>query len=96
MSLGYEKRILNGLLDKYERSKAYRENSGNARVHLNPAGDAGWMEELEDPERKALFLEALDRLRDDGLIRYQWVRHEEGNLVESIHLVLDEDKVREC
>ena len=96
MSLGYEKRILNGLLDKYERSKAYREKSGNARVHLNPAGDAGWMEELEDPERKALFLEALDRLRDDGLIRYQWVRHEEGNLVESIHLVLDEDKVREC
>ena len=30
MTAGYEQRILNVLLDKYERSKAYTENSPEA------------------------------------------------------------------
>lgn len=95
MSGEYEKKILSSLLDKYEKSKAYSENSENARVFLKPAGDASLMEELENPEQKALFLETLQKLAQEGLIRYKWVRHEEGNLVDSIHLVLDADRIDE-
>lgn len=95
MTAGYEQKILNELLDKYERSKAYTENSGNARVILKPMGDERLMEELEDPEQKALFLDALDQLSRDGLIRFSWMRHEKGNLIDSIHLVLDPVCIKE-
>lgn len=95
MTAGYEQRILNVLLDKYERSKAYTENSENARVLLKPLSSERLMEELEDPEQKASFLETLDRLSRDGLIRFSWVRHETGNLIDSIHLVLDPGSLEE-
>lgn len=90
-----EKRLLNLLLDKYEKSKAFREHSAHSNVLLHPLKDAKLQEELENPDRKQLFLAALRSLQSEGLISYQWEPYEEGNLVRSIHLVLDPDKIAE-
>lgn len=95
MTEKYEKRILQTLLDKYERSTAYRAESARAHVMLKPADDRELMEELEVPENKASFIETLVWLQKEGVIRFEWVRHEEGNLVQAIHLVMNPEKIAE-
>ena len=90
------KQILNLLLDRYERSKWFREGKSQQRVSVRltdaPALDAC----MEDADRKRELLEALEELRLAGVLDYAWVRFETGNLVDRIWLCTEPELLAEA
>lgn len=78
-----EKSILNPLIDAYERKK----ESTNRRVIIK--ADKFNDYDLNHIERKKIFINAVQRLSDEGLIQFEWKRFEENNLLERIILVED-------
>ncbi len=81
-----KKQILNELLDRYERSKAFREGTSVRRVLADAASCPQFASWMEQGDSKREFLEALEELREEGLLDYSWVRFEKGNLVDKIWL----------
>ena len=86
--------ILNHLLDIYERTRAYRENTiSRQRVRWKTIEDEELQERLEQEDEKTDFLDSLQDLKQKGLVDFSFLRHEEGNLLESIWLVQDGDQI---
>lgn len=86
--------ILNHLLDIYERTKAYRENTvSRQRVRWKTIEDEELQETLEQKDEKTDFLDSLKDLKDRGLVDFSFLRHEAGNLLESIWLIQDGDRI---
>lgn len=78
-----EKSILIPLLDAYERKK----ESTNRRIIIK--ADKFKAYDLNHIEKKKIFISAVQRLSDEGLIQFEWKRFEENNLLERIILVED-------
>ena len=96
MQSHYERQLLERLLNKYEKSKAYTTGRSPRRIALTASGE-GWLQSgMEDPEEKRLFLAVLAELKKQGLIDYSWVKYETGNLVDKIWLVQEENGIWEC
>lgn len=83
------KLILDELLDRYERSKLFREGSSTKRILLDVSDHGRFSGLQERADEKREFLDALEELQDKGLIGYDWVRFEKGNLVDKIWLVTE-------
>ncbi|MCD4713083.1 MAG: DUF2220 domain-containing protein [Clostridiales bacterium] len=80
-----EKIILEALLDKYEKSQVYKsQGTQNRRVMLKPS--AFKKMDLEDYEQKSAFIDALRQLKADGIIDFEWMPFETGNLVAKLWL----------
>lgn len=92
--MNYEKELLGRLIEKYEKSKAYTTGVFSKRIALTVSQESWIQEYMEQPDEKRLFLGTLEDLRRDGLIDYSWEKYEEGNLVEKIWLVPDENMIR--
>ena len=88
-----KKQILNELLDRYERSKAFREGESSKRVLVDVSSSSMFSSWMEQGDSKREFLESLEALRREGLINYSWERFEKGNLVDKVWLVTDEAAV---
>lgn len=83
-----EKQVLNQLIDKYERSKHVSEAASSRRVILN-AREIKLYQSGSYSDKQAVHLAAED-LRSMGLVDYQWVAFEEGNLLDKLFLNLDQ------
>ena len=81
-----EKLVLNELLDRYERSKWFREGYSKQRVLMKASEvpEIHAMEENADAWRS--LLQGLARLKQYGLLDYSWVRFEKDHLVDEIWL----------
>lgn len=88
--------ILNGLLDRYERSRLFREGSSSQRIFLRPMKERPFSDWMNQADRKQTFLETLQELKRRGLIDFEWVRFEQGNLVERIWLITEEAALQNC
>ncbi|MDO5702111.1 MAG: DUF2220 family protein [Lachnospiraceae bacterium] len=88
-----KRKILNELLDQYERSKLFREGSSARRVMLQVSANRKFAAFNENADEKEEFLAALSELTDAGLTEFSWVRFEKGNLVDRVFLVTDEEAV---
>ena len=89
MSRFMEKKILTVLLDSYERSRLFREGGSARRIQFRP------MEREEQSDARREFLDTAEELAAEGLIEYDWVRYEEGNLIDRIFLRTEEAAVRQ-
>lgn len=94
--MDYQTWLLEQLLKKYEKSKAYVNGVFSRRIAVDVKNERRLQEYMERPDEKSLFLSVLDHLKGEGLIDYSWVRYEEGNLVDKIWLVPEEESVRKC
>ena len=78
--------LLQLLLDRYERSKWFREGISQQRVGIRvsevPELDAC----MENADRKKELLETLAELKQAGVLDFSWVRYEKGNLADRIWL----------
>jgi hypothetical protein len=79
-------------LDKYEASSAFVRGQTTARrVQVNiteavvPGYRSGWL----DPDARRIFHRVLQDCSDRGLIELQWVRFEQGNLLNRVFLQWD-------
>lgn len=89
-------RILNDLLDRYERSRHFREGMSAQRVILD-ASRCEWIVKcIENADEKGEFLDSLEGLKTEGLVDFSWVRFETGNLVDRIWLITEPDALMEA
>ncbi|MBM7583207.1 hypothetical protein JOD02_002085 [Caldicoprobacter guelmensis] len=88
--MNYRKLILNRLLDKYERSSAYKgAASTNRRILINLCSDEFPEYNIEDTPTKDLINSVVMDLEREGLIGFEWMRFEKGNIISRVWLNLD-------
>lgn len=81
--------LVGRLLDKYEKSAAYtRQTSTPRRILLKVPGGLQGIDMDDYVTREELF-ETLPLLKKQGVLDYNWVKYEEGNLLKEIWLNLD-------
>lgn len=89
--MNYKKLILDKLLDKYERSKHYYGDSSiQTRVLLKFNKKEFPQYEIEDVEKKEGVHGAVEELACAGVVEFDWVKFEQGNILKSVWLVLAE------
>jgi hypothetical protein len=91
MSLTEEqKKVLNALLDKYERSKSYMEGKPPVRrIQLNfyNEGRNDFSEyDIENTDARLIYNDAVIKLKTMGLIDFSWMRGQEGHLLGKVWL----------
>lgn len=79
-----ENEILEQLIDKYEKSKHFFQQESTRRIILN-AKDIKLYKSANYTE-KILVHDAVEELSREKIITYQWVPHEEGNLLDKVFL----------
>lgn len=88
--MNYRKLILNRLLDKYERSSAYKSTSSTKRrILINLCSNEFPEYNIEDTIAKELINSEIMGLQREGLIDFEWMRFEKGNIISRIWLNLD-------
>lgn len=87
--MNYRAWILENLLDRYEKSGQFLGKDSPRKIAFRVEKEEELECRLERAEEKEQFLEALTRLRQEGLIDFSWVRYETGNLVDRIWLNTD-------
>ena len=80
--MDHRKRILNDLLDKYEKST---QTEFKRRIMID-CTKLGYLD-VTDPEQKKQFLDAVTELSEKGLISYDWER--KGYVVKKVWLNTD-------
>lgn len=71
--MNYKTFLLNKLLDKYEKSKSIYEDT-NRRIILKMK-DIGEYD-IENFERKQIFHDIIQDLKDENIIDYTWEKYE--------------------
>ncbi|MBQ1312473.1 MAG: hypothetical protein IIY55_11550 [Blautia sp.] len=90
-----EKRILEELIGRYERSRLFREGVSSQRILLH-VSKCEWLQRcMENADENREFLETIDQLQKEGLLDFSWVRYETGNLVDKIWLITEEKALKE-
>jgi len=79
----YKKVILNKLLDKYENSKSYLKNT-NRRIMVKAEEIKEY--NTENYEQKMIFHEILKELKLKKIVDYNYLKYEEGNILDKIWL----------
>ncbi len=84
MSEVMQRMIMDRLLERYEKSRAF--TGGSARLYLDSKRDGELFSKLEDYDFKVDFLGAARKLEKEGLVHVEWLKGEEDNLPERIRL----------
>lgn len=82
--MNYKDLILNKLLDKYEKSKSYLEDT-NRRIILKLDNLKEY--NIQNYEEKVLFHDVVKDLKNKGLVDFCWVKFEQENIMEQIWLI---------
>lgn len=83
--MDYQKLVLKKLLDKYEKSKVYSNQTTQSRRILAKVTEFKKVD-FEDFEQKSAFFEALEGLKQLEFIDFNWMPFEAGNLLKEIWL----------
>lgn len=93
MKAEIETRLLNQLLDKYERGSAFREGKAPERRILlklyGPGSSDFPFYDIESNERRLQINEAVRRLGEQKLLGYEWMKGETGHILARIWLEPD-------
>lgn len=88
--MDYKKYILNELLTKYENSKHYLEEAAvNRRVLLKFNRSEFPQYDIEKWNLKDTINSAVKELKAQGVIDFKWKKYEEGNIIESVWLEIE-------
>lgn len=96
--MDYKSLLLNRLLDKFERSKAYLSTDVKRRILLTFGTDDYPEYDIEDSPKRELINAIVIDLSQKGLLQYEWLKHERGNIIAKVWLQMDNvrDAYREC
>lgn len=88
--LNLETTLLNALLDRYERSRGFKENrSQQRRIQLQMYGSSKTdfpAYDIEDSSARTAINEAAKKLAEQGVIELEWMRGQEGHILRRIAL----------
>jgi len=88
--MDYKKIILNKLLDKFEKSKAYPDGGSTRRILLKFSSREFPEYDIEKPEMRELINSIVQELGDRGLVGFEWLKFERGNIVAQVWLNPDQ------
>ena len=94
--MDYQNWIGEKLIEKYEKSKAFVTGSFAQKISLAIQKDGELATKLENVEEKTKFLASLRILKSNEIIEYSWVKYEQGNLVDKVWLLPNEESIRAC
>lgn len=90
MKSSIEQRIVNGLLDRLEKSSAYRSGTTSSRRILLKFYDGGITDfpeyDIEQTEVRIQINRAVTALARQGLIHFSWMRGEENHILAKVWL----------
>ncbi len=92
--MNYKGLVLGGLLDRYEKSRHFMEGNSQRRVLLNLAKGDLPEYDIESPLIRETFNSVVDELAGKGLISFEWLKYEEGNIIEKVWL--NTSRVEDC
>ncbi len=88
--LNLESAMLNALLDRYERSRGFKENrSQQRRIQLRMYVDGKTdfpAYDIEDSSARTAINEAAKKLAEQGVIELEWMHGQEGHILRRIAL----------
>ena len=88
--LNLETTLLNALLDRYERSRGFKENrSQQRRIQLQMYGSSKTdfpAYDIEDSSARTAINETAKKLAEQGVIELEWMRGQEGHILRRIAL----------
>jgi len=88
--MAYGLRILNLLVEKYEKSEAYRQQQKQDRRILLKLPKEFNAYNMEDLDAKILFHAEIAQLKTEELLDFAWVKHEANNIMKEVWLNLDQ------
>lgn len=91
--MNYKKEVLAALIDSYEKSKWFREGISSRKVFLPKKKKEMIEGTIKDYDQKQFYFHALFSLKEAGVIDFQWQKYEEGNLIDSIWLIPEQDAI---
>jgi len=88
--MNYKNLILNRLLSKFEKSKAYLDkNKLNRRILLKLRSSEFPEYDIENTEIKENINSVIEELHKRGFIEYEWLKFEEDNIIDKVWLIQD-------
>lgn len=90
----YKNLVLNRLLDRYEKSKSFKDENSRRRIMLKMTRGDMPEYDIEKPLVRETFNSVIKEFADKGLVNFEWARYEEGNIIEKVWLNVS--KVEDC
>lgn len=88
--MDYKRTLLDRLLDKYERSQAYIGNGSLRRRVMLKLDSSEFPEyDIEKNEVREIVNSIIYDLRQAGIVDYEWLKHEQGNIINIVWLQLN-------
>jgi len=83
----YKRLILERLLDRYENSKSFKDDTSRRRRIMLKMTRGDMPEyDIEKPLIRETFNSVIRDLADMGLVQFEWAKYEEENIIEKIWL----------
>ncbi|NLM60280.1 MAG: hypothetical protein GX194_14455 [Clostridium sp.] len=90
----YKKLVLDRLLDRYEKSKSFKDENSRRRIMIKMTRGDMPEYDIEKPLVRETFNSVIKELDDKGLVSFEWARYEEGNIIEKVWLNVT--RVEDC
>jgi hypothetical protein len=90
----YKKLVLDRLLDRYEKSKSFKDENSRRRILLKMTTGDMPEYDIEKPWVRETFNSIIEDLAAKDLIHFEWAKYEEGNIIEKVWLNVS--KVEDC
>jgi hypothetical protein len=87
--MSHKQLLLNKLLDKFEKSRAYLDESSARRRVMIQLSTEFTEYDIEKSETRSLVNSIVHDLGEQGIVDYEWLKHEEGNILSRVWLRLD-------
>lgn len=90
----YKKLVLDRLLDRYEKSKSFIDGNSKRRIMLKMTKGDFPEYDIEKPLIRETFNSVVEELAGKGLVGFDWLKHEKGNIIEKVWLNVS--RVEDC
>lgn len=88
--MDYKKYILETLIEKYNRSNHFKGSAITNRKVVMYFNENEFPEyDVENSDLKGEIHYIVDRLKEKGLVEYEWLKGQKGNIIDRVYLVLD-------
>jgi len=92
--MNHKRLVIDRLLDKYEKSKSFIEMNVKRRVMLKMTKGDFPEYDIEKPLIRETFNSVVEELAEKGLVCFDWVKHEKGNIIEKVWL--NASRIEDC
>jgi len=90
----HKRLILDRLLDRYEKSKSFIDGNSKRRIILKMTKGDFPEYDIEKPLIRETFNSVVEELAQKGLVGFDWLKHEKGNIIEKVWLNVS--RVEDC